>query len=195
MQSTPKTGSTTPLASAEISPGKPEDRSGAVCVRLVGDWLMASDRPGAAEVLDRLGSVPAQPHWTFDASSLGRWDSSLVTFLFVITAVRRGLDPRSAKGCPRVSSVCLPWPRRFLPGPTPTVGDRVHRSWNASGAAAWNCSVQGSTSWISSAMSPCRVFASSWAGRVSGDATSGSCCRSAGAEALPIVSLSAFWSG
>ncbi len=55
-----------------------------VCVVLQGDWLLGAELPGPDPVLDRLRRTPSPVSIEFDTSSLGDWDTGLVTTLVAI---------------------------------------------------------------------------------------------------------------
>ena len=53
-----------------------------VCLKLSGDWLIATGIPEADTVLAQLDGFPDIRMLTFDSSQIGRWDLTLATFLF-----------------------------------------------------------------------------------------------------------------
>ena len=50
-----------------------------LCLRLQGDWLLASGVPDSGSLQQQISS--AQQQLSFDCDQLGRWDTSLMTFL------------------------------------------------------------------------------------------------------------------
>ena len=66
----------------------------ALCVRLTGDWRLARGLPSPAVVERGLEGEGKVRRLVFDATRLGRWDSSLVTFVAQVAAAsaRRGID-------------------------------------------------------------------------------------------------------
>ena len=78
---------------------------GAVRVSLRGDWTLEGEQPSAEEVLSRLDGMAGLRELAFEAERLGRWDTSLVSFLVKLEraagpagfeVVRAGL-PRGAR--------------------------------------------------------------------------------------------------
>ncbi len=55
---------------------------GLLCVGLAGDWLARAGLPGVEAIEKELTGGSGISALTFESSSLGRWDSGLVTFLF-----------------------------------------------------------------------------------------------------------------
>ncbi len=75
----------------EISVARTGD---AICVRLVGDWRLARGLPSATVLERGLASGGEVRRLVFDAARLGKWDSSLVTFVAQVAegCGRRGID-------------------------------------------------------------------------------------------------------
>jgi phospholipid/cholesterol/gamma-HCH transport system permease protein len=65
-----------------------------LAVTLSGDWMLGRDLPGVYPVLERLGGPHKPASVTFDARSLGEWDTGL---LAALVAIRRSAD---ANGVP-----------------------------------------------------------------------------------------------
>jgi phospholipid/cholesterol/gamma-HCH transport system permease protein len=63
--------------------------SGVLLIQIAGDWLKDADRPDSAVAIAALAQQPLPGAIVFDTRSLGRWDTTLMTFL---TAVRRRAD-------------------------------------------------------------------------------------------------------
>jgi len=63
--------------------------SGVLLIQASGDWLKDTDRPDSAVAIAALAQQPLPGAIEFDTRSLGRWDTTLMTFL---TAVRRRAD-------------------------------------------------------------------------------------------------------
>ena len=67
---------------AELSLSDLADDS--LAIALSGDWLLGADLPGVDPVVDRLRRSPAPTTVSFDASSLGEWDTGLLAALVAI---------------------------------------------------------------------------------------------------------------
>src|SRR5262245_23698544 len=65
------------MGSADISLARAND--GGLSVRLSGDWQLRGHVPSTSTVEQAIAAHP--PQVTFDAAGLGKWDSSLLTFL------------------------------------------------------------------------------------------------------------------
>ncbi len=50
-------------------------------IDLVGDWSLSGDRPRFGDLLERDSDAPTAHAMDFDATRLGSWDSSLLTFI------------------------------------------------------------------------------------------------------------------
>jgi len=66
--------------------------SGALCIRLGGDWLITANLPATASMLAELAETEAPARIEFDAQALGRWDTGLMIFL---SAIRRAAESRN----------------------------------------------------------------------------------------------------
>ena len=75
----------TQAASLDVS----RTATGALCVRLGGDWLLAGGIPESAAAVEAIRSPPAPARVEFDGSGLGQWDTALLS---VLVAIRRAAD-------------------------------------------------------------------------------------------------------
>jgi phospholipid/cholesterol/gamma-HCH transport system permease protein len=63
-------------------------QSGALVIRLSGDWLLHGEYPPASAAEKQIEAQPIR-NVTFDAGALGKWDSAIVTFLMRVLEVLR----------------------------------------------------------------------------------------------------------
>lgn len=66
-----------------------DSRTGALSVRLSGDWLLGRDLPSAEPVVNALGAMSESASVGFETSELGDWDSGLIVLLARIEQVSR----------------------------------------------------------------------------------------------------------
>jgi phospholipid/cholesterol/gamma-HCH transport system permease protein len=98
------------------------DGDGTLVVRVTGDWSLSAPTPPAARAEQELRSE-APSRVVFQAAALGRWDSSLVSYLASVADVarREALDVDTS-GLPRGLQHLLALaggPRRPIPPPPP----------------------------------------------------------------------------
>jgi len=65
-----------------------------LCVRLKGDWLIASEIPKSNEVIAQITQTKDIGQLTFDTSEVDKWDSAMVAFLFYLI---RGCEHKNIK--------------------------------------------------------------------------------------------------
>ncbi len=80
------------MSAAAISIADAPD--GSLRISLSGDWKLTHDLPGPDPILDRLRKPPKPASLSFDTTSLGHWDTGLVTHLIAIyrSAEANGVD-------------------------------------------------------------------------------------------------------
>ena len=98
------------------------DGDGTLALRVSGDWSLSGTTPLPAQAMKEVADDPPE-RVVFQAAELGRWDSSLVSFLaFVSEASRAQALPVDTSGLPRGLQHLLALaagPRRPIPPPRP----------------------------------------------------------------------------